>query len=170
MLFCNSRGQCFASLVKLMIVAVYSVFPYFWCSTVDSIQFWMACCTAVSCWWRYITNFSLAHLLLQSCPKRLPANTRRIFVLWGGGVVLPSSTVHCAPNFKDMMDCTFLYCITISFVILAPIILPFPLDINHVKYYINTVDINTNYVFLSEYCNWTADSTCWRESVHMWRV
>jgi hypothetical protein len=130
MLFCNSRGQCFASLVKLMIVAVYSVFPYFWCSTVDSIQFWMACCTAVSCRWRYITNFSLAHLLLQSCPKRLPANTRRIFVLWGGGVVLPSSTVHCAPNFKDMMDCTFLYCITISFVILPPIILRFPVDIN----------------------------------------
>jgi len=53
---------------------------------------------------------------------------------------------------------------------MAPIILPFPVDINHVKYYINIIDINTNYVFLSEYPNWTTDSTCWRESVQMWRV
>ena len=54
--------------------------------------------------------------------------------------------------------------------ILAPIILPFPVDINHVKYSINIVGTNTDYVFLSEYPNWATDSTCWRESVHMWRV
>ena len=39
------------------------------------------------------------------------------------------------------------------FLILAPIILLFPVDINHVQYNINIVDINTNYVFLSEYAN-----------------
>jgi len=39
------------------------------------------------------------------------------------------------------------------FLILVPIILPIPVDINHVKYYITIVDINTNYVFLSEYPN-----------------
>jgi len=169
MLFCDSRGQWFAWLVNLTAVAVYSLFPYFWCPTVESIQFHVACCTAVSCSWR-LTNFSLFHLLPQSCPKCLPAKTCRIVCVILGCVVLPSTAVYCAPNFKDMLDCMFLYCITISFLILAPIILPFHVHINHVKYYINTVDINTNYVFLSEYCNWTADSTSWRELLHMWRV
>ena len=70
-----------------------------------------------------------------------------------------------------MMEYIILFSEIRFFLILAPLILPFPLDINHVKYYINIVDINTNnYVFLSEYCNWTADSTWWRESVHLWRV
>jgi len=52
-----------------------------------------------------------------------------------------------------MIECIILFCKIIFFVTLAPITLPYPLDINHVKYYINTVDINTNYVLLSEYCN-----------------
>jgi len=52
-----------------------------------------------------------------------------------------------------MMENIILFCKIIFFLILAPIILPFPVDINHAKYYINTVDINTNYVFLSENCN-----------------
>jgi hypothetical protein len=67
-----------------------------------------------------------------------------------------------------MIGYIILYCIIMSFLILAPIILPFPVDTNHVQYNINTVDINTNYVFVSEYSDWTADSTGWRESVHMW--
>jgi len=52
-----------------------------------------------------------------------------------------------------MMECKILYCTIMSFLILAPIILLFSVDIRHVKYYINIVDTNTNYVFLSEYCN-----------------
>jgi len=53
-----------------------------------------------------------------------------------------------------MMEYIILFSEIRFFLILAPLILPFPLDINHVKYYINIVDINTNnYVFLSEYCN-----------------
>jgi len=52
------------------------------------------------------------------------------------------------------MECIILFSEIMLFLIPAPIILPFPLDINHVKYYINIVDINANnYVFLSEYCN-----------------
>ena len=151
MLFCDSRWQCFAWLVNLTAVAVYSLLPYFWCSTVDSIQFHVACCTAVSCRCKCIADISLVHLLPWSGPKCLPTNTHRICVLWVGEHII---------LFWNIM---FL-------LILAPIILPFPVDINHEKYYINIVDINTYYVFLSEHSNWTTDSTCWRESVHMWRV
>ena len=78
--FCDSRGQCFVWLVNLTVVAVYSLFSYFWCSTVDSIQFRVACCTAVSCRWRYVTDISLVQLLLRSGPKRLPANTQNMCV------------------------------------------------------------------------------------------
>ena len=39
-----------------------------------------------------------------------------------------------------------------SYLMLAPI-LPFPVDSNHVKYYINIVDINTNFIFLPEHSN-----------------
>jgi len=49
------------------------------------------------------------------------------------------------------MEYIILFCKIMCFLILAPIILPFPVDINHVRYYINTVDINTNHVSLSEY-------------------
>ena len=82
-LFCI-RSHCLAWLVNLSFIALYSLFPYFWCSTVDSIQFHMTCCTAVSCRWRYITDISLVHLLPWSCPKRLPANTCTICVLRAG--------------------------------------------------------------------------------------
>ena len=44
-----------------------------------------------------------------------------------------------------MMDCMFLHWITVSFLNLAPIILPFPVDINHVNYYINIVEIMFSY-------------------------
>ena len=169
MLFCNSSGLCFAWLVKLTVVALYTIFPYFWCSTVDSIQFHVACCTPVSFRWRYITDISLVHLLPWNGPKCLPANTQNMSVM-RGCVVCPAFTVHCAPSFRDKMDYIILSCIIMCFLILVPIILPFPVDINHVKYYINIVELNTNYVFLSEYSNWTADSTCWRESVHVWHV
>ena len=93
----------------------------------------MACCSTVSCRWRYITDISLVQLLLSSGPNYLPADTQNLCVTSGG--------VHNSV-------CNIMY-----FLILAPIILPFPVDINHVKCYINIVDINTNYVFLSEYPN-----------------
>jgi hypothetical protein len=80
MLFSDSRWQCSAWLVNMTVVALYSLFPYFWCSTVDSIQFHAACCTAVSCRWRYITDISLVRLLPWSGPKCLPDNTHRICV------------------------------------------------------------------------------------------
>ena len=168
MLFCD-RWQCFAWLVNLTAVAVYGLLPYFWCSTVDSIQLHVACCVAVSCRCSYIADISLVQLLPWSCPKCLPADTCRICVMWGCGV-LATFTEHWAPYFWNMMGCIILYCIIMCFLILVPIILNLPADINHVKYFINIVEMNNNYVFLSEYSNWTTDSTCWRESVHVWRV
>ena len=172
MLFCDSRRQCFAWLVNLTAVAVYSTFPNLWCSTVDSIQLHVACCTAVSCRWRYITDFSLFQLLPWSCPNYLPAIIYTICVLLGGCcVVLATFTEHCATSFRDMMRYINLYwiivCLRNPYIYITIL---FPVDINHVKYYIDIVDINTNYVFLSEHSNWTTDSTCWRESVHMSHV
>ena len=95
MLFCDSRWQCFAWLVNLTAVAIYSIFPYFWCSTVDSIQFHVAICTAVSCRWRYITDISLVQLRPWSGPKCLPATTHthtHNMCVMRGCVVLPSFT------------------------------------------------------------------------------
>ena len=165
-LFFDTREQCFAWLVHLTVVALY---PYFWYSVVDSIQVHVACHTPVSCRWKCIINISLVQLLPWNVPKCLPANMQNMCVM-RQCVVLPAFTVHCAYSFGDMMEYIILLWKIIWFLILTPIILPFPVDINHVKYYINIVEINTNYVFLSEYSNWTADSTCWRESVHMWHV
>ena len=156
-------------MVHLTVVALYSIFPYIRCSTDESIQFHVACCNPVSCRWKCITNISLVQLLLWNGPKCLPANTQNMCVI-RQCVVLPAFTAHCTCNFGDMMEKIILLWKSIWFLILAPIILPFPVNINHVKYYINIVEINTNYVFLSEYSNWTADSTCWRESVYVWHV
>ena len=109
--------------------------------------------------------FSYYHEMVQNVSQL----THRMCVM-RQCVVLPVFAVHCTCNFGDMMENIILLWKSIWFLILAPIIQPFPVDINHVKYYINIVEINTNYVFLSEYSNWTADSTCWRESVYVWRV
>ena len=87
MLICDSRGNCCSWLVNLTVAAVYSLFPYFWCSTVDSIQFHVACCTAVSCTWRYSTDISLVQLLPSRGPNYLPAITHRIYVFCVGGVL-----------------------------------------------------------------------------------
>jgi len=162
MLFCDSRWQCFAWLVNLPAVAVYSLLSYFWCSTVDSIQFHVECCSTVPCRCRYITDISLLQLLPWSGPKCIPADTNYVVVCCSYITYRTLCTIFLRHGgvYNDVLyNC-----------ILAPIILPFPVDINHVQYNINIVDININYVFLSEYPNWTTDSTCWRESVHMWRV
>ena len=90
MLFCDSRLQCFAWLVNLTAVAIYSIFPYFWCSTVDSVQFHMASCTAVLCRWRYISDITLVQLLPWSGSKCLPLNTHtHNMCVRSGCVVLP---------------------------------------------------------------------------------
>ena len=126
MLFCDSRWQCFAWLVNLTAVGLYSFLPYFWCSSVDSIQFHVACCTAVSSRCRNITDISLLQLLMWSGPKCLPADTCRICVLWRG--VCCSCNIYrtlgivClwVPYFWNMMEC-----IIMCFSILAPIISTF---------------------------------------------
>ena len=95
-LFWDSRGQCFALLVNLTVVALYKFFLYFWWSTFDCTQFHVACSIPVSFRWRYITNFSLVHLLPWNGPKCLPANTCRICVLSAGALFVQhlQYTVH----------------------------------------------------------------------------
>ena len=169
MLFCDRRGQCFAWLVNVTAVAVCSLLPYFWCSTVDSIQFHVACCTAVSCRCRYITDISLVHLLLWSVPNCLqPTHTEYLCYEWRCYSSSIYNTLLTIFLRQDRLYISILN--SYIFLILAPKIPIFSVDSNNVKCYINIVGINTNYVFLSEYPNWTTDSTWWRESVHMWRV
>jgi len=110
MLFYDSRWQCFAWLVNLTVVAAYSLFPYFSCSLVDSIQFYVACCTAVSCSWRYIRNISLVQLLPLSGPKCRPSNTHThtICVLCGG-VLFFHHLQNTSTSFTDMMVCIIPY-------------------------------------------------------------
>ena len=128
MLFCDSRWQCFAWLVNLTAVAVYSLLSYLWCSTVDSIQFHVACCSTVSCKCRYITDISLVRLLLWNVPKCLPTNTHTICVYWG----------YCSSSIYRILLTRFLtpdghcICTLNNYIVFKPctIILLFPVNIN----------------------------------------
>jgi hypothetical protein len=85
--------------------------------------------------------------------REMVQNISHNMCVTSGGVVLPSFAEHCVWSFGDMTGYIIVCCIVMCSLVLAPIIFPFPVDINNVKCNINTDDINTNYVFLPEYSN-----------------